>query len=66
MVQPSLDLYMFYGMLNIEKLAMYLPFEGDLDHGTQEDKMAYLKSKAVAITCDGWARVFSSRHATVQ
>ena len=42
MVQPSLDLYMFYGMLNIEKLAMYLPFEGDLDHGTQEDKMTYL------------------------
>ena len=57
---------MFYGLLNIDVLANVLPFEGELDNGTYQEKVDYLKSKAVALTCADWARVFASCHATIQ
>ena len=56
---------MFYGLLNLNTLANVLPFEGELQNGTNEEKLAYLKSKAVALTCPDWARVFAIAHASI-
>ena len=64
--QAKSAFYMFYGMLNLEILSRNLPFEGALEHASQKKKYADLKSKAVALTCSGWSRVFSSRHASIQ
>ena len=57
---------MFYGMLNLEILSKNVPFEGPLENASLKEKYAELRSKAVALTCEGWTRVFSSRHASIQ
>ena len=59
----QLVLHMFYGMLNLPKLAKLLPFPSEIV--TYEAKVADLESKAVALTCPGFTRVFASRHASV-
>ena len=55
---------MFFGMLNLNKLAGLLPFPPEL--ATKEAKLADLKSKAVALTCPGFTRVFASLYASIQ
>ena len=65
MVEDSgTTLFMFYGMLNLNKLAKLLPFPSELS--SKEARLADLKSKAVALTCPGFTRVFASRHASIQ
>ena len=58
------SLYMFYGMLNLNKLTDVLPFPPELE--TKEARYADLKSKAVALTCNGYSRVFGQHHASIQ
>ena len=65
MVEKSNNFFMFYGMLNLDGLAQYLPFQRDLTCASTEEKLAVLKSKAVALTCKGWTRVFTSQHASI-
>lgn len=61
--QSDSQLHMFFGMLNLPKLAKILPFPPELD--THEDRLADLEGKAVALTCHGHTRVFASRHASL-
>ena len=64
------NLVMFFGMLNLPKLANILPFNGPdethLQDSTVLQRVEYLKSKSTALTCKGWGRVFGSNHATIE
>ena len=65
---------MFYGMETLDFLASKLPFEeeksDEVTEGTinlsHDEKVALLRSKAVAVTCPGWIRVFASKHASIR
>ena len=67
-ILPQADgkLYLFYGLLNMSNLASWLPFAGPLEQASEAEKMEYLKTKAVSLTCPGFSRVFASRHASIQ
>ena len=55
---------MFYGMLNIPKLAKLLPFPAGID--SIEANLLDLESKAYPLTCHNYRRVYGSRLATIQ
>ena len=63
-VKPQL--YMFYGLLNFDTLAQCLPFPEELSLSTKGKRIEYLQTRAVALSCPGWSRVFASSHASVQ
>ena len=57
-------LVMFYGMLNLPKLAQILPIEG-VDEYDYKACLEHLKARSVAVKCMGWTRVFGTHHASI-
>jgi hypothetical protein len=57
-------LFMFYGLLNINKLAEI--FKGCFKADSIEAVAADLRSRAVALELDGWGRTFGSKYATIE
>ena len=62
------ELYMFYNELNLESLAKVFPFEEDdlAPEASLKHKTAYLRTKAVPISCTGWVQVFTEKHISIE
>ena len=64
--QPEGKLYLFFGLLNMHFFAQNMPFDEPLASANQEARMDHLRTRAVALTCPGFVRVFASHHASIQ